>query len=180
MNREIQELIEKAVKSDVAAFEEIISLFESDLMELAVNIAGGDRSVADDLFQNGVIEAFKKIDRLDLKRNFSAWLWQTVKASYFFHLKNYNNKQQPEELEENTVENFTLFTIDERRKNLNKLLKKLSKTDQEIITLIDFIGLSLMEVAILLEISTYSAKIRIHKARDRLITMAVKHEELFI
>ena len=66
-----KKLIEQAVKGDVRSFEKLLESVEDKVFSFALSISGGNRAVAEDIYQEAIIKAFLNIDKFSFKSSFS-------------------------------------------------------------------------------------------------------------
>ncbi len=85
-NREKQ-LLEKAIEGDKKAFCDLVRMHQTKLRSFAVNIAGGNRSLADDILQEALVKAFLSITRYRINGRFTTWLWRIIKNEFINHLR---------------------------------------------------------------------------------------------
>lgn len=178
-------LAKKAVKGDVKAFEDLIKLEESKIFSFALSIAGGDRTAAEEIYQEALIKAFRSIHNFSFKSSFSTWLWKIIRNAYFDYLKaekrtsgiNIDDIAGYEPLLEDKKEMGLIR--DDRAALLRKLISCLPVSYSEVITLIDIQELDHDEVAVMLDIEKNLLKVRLHRARNKLKELIEENEEFF-
>jgi len=178
-------LAKKAVKGDVQAFEELIKLEENKIFSFALSITGGDRPVAEDIYQEALIKAFRNIGSFSFKSSFSTWLWKIIRNAYYDYLKAEKKSTgisiddivgyEPSFEDRKDME----LIKDDRAKLVRKLISCLPVSYSEVITLIDIQELDHDEVAAMLDIEKNLLKVRLHRARNRLKELIEENMEFF-
>jgi len=177
-------LVKKAAKGDVASFEKLIKLEENKIFSFALSIAGGDRSVAQDIYQDALIKAFRNIHKFSFKSAFSTWLWTIIRNAYYDHLKadkrssGINIDHSGFEPSFDDKKEMDLIK-DDRAKLLRKLISCLPVAYSEVITLVDIQELEHDEVALILGIEKNLLKVRLHRARNKLKELIEENMEFF-
>lgn len=180
-----RKLIENAVKGDVRSFEKLLESVEDKVFSFALSICGGNRSTAEDIYQEAVIKAYLNIGKFSFKSSFSTWLWKIIRNAYFDHLKSERKcgDLSIEDLEgfEPSIDEKQDMTLisDDRAAMLRKLISFLPLSYSEVITLVDLQEMDHDEVAQLLEIDKNLLKVRLHRARSRLEQLIENNMEYF-
>ena len=177
-------LAKKAAKGDVQAFEELIRLEENKIFSFALSIAGGDKSVAEDIYQEALIKDFRSIHNFSFKSSFSTWLWKIIKNAYYDYLKaerkssgiNIDHAGYEPSFEDKKEMGLIR---DDRARLLRKLISCLPVSYCEVITLIEIQELQHDEVAAMLEIDKNLLKVRLHRARNKLKELIEENLEFF-
>jgi len=181
-----KKLIEQAVKGDVKSFELLLKGVEDKIFSFAMSISGGNRTVAEDIYQESVIKAYLNIDKFSFKSSFSTWIWKIIRNAYFDHLKAERkcgdlSIEDMEGFEPSVNDRHDLEMMkDDRAMMLRKLISCLPVSYSEVITLIDLDELEHDEAAKLLDIDKNLLKVRLHRARARLHELIEKNMEFFI
>jgi RNA polymerase sigma-70 factor (ECF subfamily) len=177
-------LAKKAVKGDVKAFEDLIKLEESKIFSFALSIAGGDRTAAEEIYQEALIKAFRSIHNFSFKSSFSTWLWKIIRNAYYDYLKA-EKKMSGISIDDSgyepSLEDKKEMGLirDDRAALLRKLISCLPVSYSEVITLIDIQELDHDEVALMLDIEKNLLKVRLHRARNKLKELIEENEEFF-
>lgn len=180
-----KQLIQKAVSGDVSAFEQLVLRDEKKIFSFALSISGGNRTVAEDIYQDALIKAFLNIDKFSSRSSFSTWLWKIIRNAYFDHLKSTRkwgdvSIEDLEGFEPSQEDRSELEMIkDDRAAVLRKLISALPVSYSEVITLVDLQEMGTDEVAGLLDIDKNLLKVRLHRARAKLHEMIEKNMEFF-
>lgn len=180
-----QQLIQKAVSGDTGAFEQLILKDEKKIFSFALSISGGNRAVAEDVYQDALVKAYMNIDKFSGRSSFSTWLWKIIRNAYFDHIKSVKkwgdvSIEDLEGFEPSQEDRSEIEMIkDDRAAVLRKLISALPVSYSEVITLVDLQEMSTDDVALLLEIDKNLLKVRLHRARAKLHELIEKNMEFF-
>lgn len=176
-------LIRRAVAGDVDAFNELLKETGGKLFSFAMSICGGNRSVAEDIYQEALMKAFVNIRKFEGKSTFSTWIWTITKNSYIDFLtenKKFVALDNIEAFEPSPEIPAELELIrDDRARMLRKLISELPVPYSEVITLIDLQETGHSEAAELLGIDKNLLKVRLFRARAALEKMIKANIEFF-
>jgi RNA polymerase sigma-70 factor (ECF subfamily) len=170
------ELITRARQGDGAAWAELIGEYQEAVFRLAYLLTG-EADEAEDVAQEALIRAYYALDQFDQNRALRPWLlritantahnrrravgrYLTVLRRWFL--------ADPDALTTTVPDSATAHW---EAHTLWQAVRKLSKTDQEIIYLRYFLELSVEETADALEIPTGTVKSRLSRAMGRLRTV---------
>ncbi len=180
-----QELVKKAAKGDVAAFEELVRRHKQALYGYALGMTGGDHAAAADILQETLLKAFLNIARFRGDCAFITWLWRIARnefADYRTSPKTAENAPL-DAIPEHHLSNDRSFEEDlaatQRREALYTVLGMLSPEHREAIVLVDIQEMRYDEAAALIGISESALKSRLFRAREHLLEMAMAHKKLF-
>lgn len=183
LNSNEKTLVKLAVAGDVKAFNELIKLTKNKIFSFAMSICGGNRTTAEEIYQEGLVKAFVNIKRFEGKSSFPTWLWTIIKNSYIDYLNDANKLISIEDLEgfEPTCQISSELELirEDRAKMLRTLISKLPVPYCEVITLIDLQEMDHSEAAELLGIEKNLLKVRLHRARNALEKMIMTNIGLF-
>ena len=180
-----KELVERARRGEIAAFETLVRSHETKIFSFALNIAGGDHELAQDIMQDALIHAYRGISSFRGDCSFSSWLWRILKNDFLRYREHAAfSREEPDNRKGNAVDDHEpavelVIMRQERLLLLRRLVAQMSIEDQEVITLIEFQELSVDEVAALTAMSIEAVKSRLHRARGRLTELVKKNKNLF-
>lgn len=169
-------LIIQAQNGDNDAWTILVQRYQEPLFRLAY-LRLGDAAEAENITQEGFIQAYRSLDRFDSGRPFKPWLFQIVinltrnrqrsLGRYWAALQRWM-AQQP------TAETPSLSQqLDAER--LHSAVKRLKSDFQEIVYLRYFLDLSVAETAEALQIAPGTVKSRSARALQQLQTI-IEHE----
>jgi RNA polymerase sigma-70 factor (ECF subfamily) len=184
-------LIKKFNKGSLEAFEELVSRYESKIMNLALRFTRNQED-AEEVVQDVFTTLYRKLQGFEGKSAFSSWLYRIVVNASFMKLR--KRKQQTtlhlEDLvQERGVDKDLLLggtrhdsipSKRELREVLQGAIDKLPEQYRSVFILRDVDALSNEEVAEILDLSVPAVKSRLHRSRLMLRKrLARYYEELY-
>lgn len=184
-------LIKKFNKGSLEAFEELVSRYESKVMNLALRFTRNQED-AEEVVQDVFTTLYRKLQGFEGKSAFSSWLYRIVVNASFMKLR--KRKQQTtvhlEDLvQERGVDKDLLLggtrhdsipSHRELREVLQGAIDKLPEQYRSVFILRDIDALSNEEVAEILDLSVPAVKSRLHRSRLMLRKkLARYYEELY-
>ena len=168
-------LIKDFSKGSAAAFEELLSRYETKVFNLAMRYCRNQED-AEEVVQDVFTTLYKKLEGFQGKSAFSSWLYRIVVNAAFMKLRK-RRQQQTVYLEDVTgeqqVEPDSLFVVrsdtatlnNEVRDALSGAINRLPDQYRAVFVLRDIDGLSNEEVSELLDLSIPAVKSRLHRSR---------------
>ncbi len=173
-----RELIKQVKKGSQEAFEELVTKYETKVLNLAMRYTRNQED-AEEVLQDVFSTIHRKIHLFQGKSAFSSWMYRIVVNAAFMKLrKRRQDKSIPMEdlsptvrqqyldgdpIQTNFTDEFT-FTR-ELREILRGAIEKLPEQYRSVFVLRDVNGLSNQEVAEVLELSIPAVKSRLHRSR---------------
>ena len=168
-------LVRRAAAGDTGAFNELLKETGGKLFSFAVSICGGNRDVAEEIYQEALVKAFINIGKFEGKSSFSTWIWTIIKNSYVDFITENRKHVRLEDIEcfepSSDIPAELELIKEDRAKMLRKLISELPLPYCEVITLIDLQEMEHSEAAELLGIDKNLLKVRLHRARNALEKM---------
>ncbi len=170
-----EDLMRFFIKGDAKAFEEIYVRYEDYMINFFYRKLWNDRIKAEDFTHDLFTKIIDKPTYFDLNRSFKTWLFSIANNM----CKNEYKKQEirkptgydlPEGMDAKDQNKLQDTQVDQNnfKRELTKELNKLNDKHREVFMLRHFEGLSLNEIAEMLEISTGTVKSRLHHATKTL------------
>ncbi len=184
------ELVERLRAGDEEAFAEMMRAHGGRLLSTARRLMGNDAD-AQDAFQDGMISAFRSIDRFEGQSRLATWLHRIVVNAALMRLR--SARRRREESVEDLLPSYTagghlreyperwdapadaLLQREEVREAVRDAIEKLPDKYRIPLLLRDIEELGTDEVARTLEITPNAVKIRIHRARLALRALIHPH-----
>lgn len=168
------ELVERARLGDAVAFSELVAIHQHEVYTLALRLVG-NRTLAADVSQEALIRAWRAMPRFRGDAAFGTWLHRiTVNAAWTQrskakrHLSTdldaVEDRPDPVMLNDPALAGERL----EMRGRLSAAIAQLSETQRAVVVLKDVYGWSHAEISEALSISVTAAKVRLHRAHQRL------------
>ena len=166
--------MEAARRGDRDAFNELVRSTYRDIYALAYRLTG-NRDDAGDVVQDAYVRAYRAIRRFRGDSSFSTWMYRITSNCASTHLSR-RSRQHTEELNNDT------HIVDLRpeqdptlraeaaflRHHVDRAVRALPERLRQVVVLRDLHDLSHSEIAAELGITTSAAKVRLHRARQRL------------
>lgn len=167
------ELIRRLQQPDLDALGVLFERYRTRVYRTALAIVR-DPVVAEDILQDCFLKVYHNADRLDITRPLAPWLYRvTVNLSYTWLARGKHHrasldtvidrvispmKQAPDQLTEQT----------ELRKNVRKAIEALHIDQRVVVVLYYLNGLSLQDIANILDLPVGTVKSRLYYARENL------------
>ena len=176
--------MEAARRGDRNAFNDLVRSTYRDIYSLAYRLTG-NREDAGDVVQDAYVRAYRAIRRFRGDSSFSTWMYRITSNCASTHLSR-RTRQRTEELSSDAP------IVDLRpeqdpglraeaavlRHHIDRAIRSLPERLRQVVVLRDLHDLSHSEIAAELGITTSAAKVRLHRARQRLRTILNRTADL--
>ena len=168
------ELVRKSQLGDKAAFEQLVIRHQDLVFSLAYKLTG-NREMANDVAQEAFIRAWKAIEKFRGDSTFSTWIYRiTVNTAWTLRKKakkhntlNIDETYEPIVIDEKKDPELVAINSDLSSVLINAL-DKIPIEQRIIVELKNIEGRSHKEIADYLDISVTAAKVRLHRAHQKL------------
>ena len=176
-----EQLIKAYREGDTPAFTQLVERYHDDLIRFLYRLSG-NRTIAEEAFQETFLQIHRSADQFDVKRRFKPWLF-TIAANKARDLLRKSNRRRALDLSapiaggqgDGTRTYVDLMEIDvqqpqehldeeERSKQVQQAIDQLPYALREILLLAYFQRMSYAQVAQTLEIPLGTVKSRLHSA----------------
>ena len=162
-------IIDKILAGEQAVYAELVNKYKSYAFTIAQKILQ-NRPEAEEAAQDAFIKAYHHLAGFNRESKFSTWLYRIVFNTAISYKR--KNRQQFQSIETTVIEynqdaDGMLEKMD-KKKYLNQALAKLNEADRTALTLFYLEEFSLGEIAEITGMQANTAKVRIHRARQRL------------
>lgn len=167
-----EQLVERACDElpyRTRAYEELMRRHEKLMFSVCLRLLG-NRQDAEDITQDVMLKIFSKLHGFEGRSSFKTWLVRVTRNACKDWLKKRAISKHYSEALANEPQEHSTVEYEEDR--LIGLLKHLSPTDREVLTLRFVADLSLQEIAEMTELSLSATKMRLYRAIDRLQELA--------
>jgi len=164
-----QVIIEQLLAGDRGVYSVLVNKYKSYAFTIAQKILQ-NKPEAEEAAQDAFIKAYHHLAGFNSEAKFSTWLYRIVFNTAISYRR--KNRYQFQSIE-NTVIKYdqdadgNLEKVD-KKKYLNQAMLKLSEADRTALTLFYLDEFSLEEIAEITGMQANTAKVRIHRARQRL------------
>ena len=168
------ELVRKSQFGDKSAFEQLVIRHQELVFSLAYKLTG-NREMANDVAQEAFIRAWKAIEKFRGDSTFSTWIYRiTVNTAWTLRKKakkhntlNIDDTYEPIVIDEKKDPELVAINSDLSSVLINAL-DKIPIEQRIIVELKNIEGRSHKEIADYLDISVTAAKVRLHRAHQKL------------
>ena len=168
------ELVRRSQLGDKAAFEQLVIRHQDLVFSLAYKLTG-NREMANDVAQEAFIRAWKAIEKFRGDSTFSTWIYRiTVNTAWTLRKKakkhntlNIDDTYEPIVIDEKKDPELVAINSDLSSVLINAL-DKIPIEQRIIVELKNIEGRSHKEIADYLDISVTAAKVRLHRAHQKL------------
>jgi RNA polymerase sigma-70 factor (ECF subfamily) len=183
-----RELVRLAQQDDKEAFEILVKRHQGRVFAVASGILRNKEDV-EDIGQQVFVKAFFSLKRFDQRAAFSTWLYKITVNECWDVLR--KRKSRPLMFEaELSEEQARQYKASEdvhspggdasdrmaSRQRLNRLLEFVDERDRMMLILKEVQGFSVEEIAEMLEINGNTVKVRLFRARRRIVDLARRRE----
>jgi RNA polymerase sigma-70 factor, ECF subfamily len=171
-----ERLIERTLRGDLAAFEQLVERHRDVVFRTAARIVGHDD--AEDVTQDAFLRAFHRLDQFRGRSAFRTWLLQITQNAALNTLararrRPAENAPEPPEVPDRDPVRQPAKELErrERQQRLELKLGVLRPEYRSLLVLRDLEGLSYTEISEVLDMPLGSVKGRLHRARGELIEL---------
>jgi RNA polymerase sigma-70 factor (ECF subfamily) len=171
-----ERLIERTLRGDLSAFEQLVERHRGVVFRTAARIVGRDE--AEDVTQDAFLRAFHRLQQYRGTAAFRTWLLQITQNAAFDTLSRARRhpteaESQPPDVPDRDPVRQPAAALErrERQQRLEGKLGLLRPEYRSLLVLRDLEGFSYTEIAAVLEMPLGSVKGRLHRARDELIEL---------
>ena len=176
--------MEAARRGDRDAFNELVRSTYRDIYALAYRLTGNPDDAAD-VVQDAYVRAYRAIRRFRGDSSFSTWMYRITSNCASTHLSR-RSRQRTEELSDEAPiadlrpEQDPSLRAEAAilRHHIDRAIRALPDRLRQVVVLRDLHDLSHSEIADELGITTSAAKVRLHRARQRLRTVLQRTAEM--
>ena len=182
-----RELVRRAQQGDVSAYEELVHIHQHRVLAVVGGILRGSQDV-EDVAQQALAKAYFSIRRFDLRSAFGTWLYKIAVNECWDYLRKkkvrrlvYESDLSEEQVRkmESTPEHGYGGPVHhddagkrlEQRQLIERLLGELEEKDQVMLVMNEVEGFSVEEIGEVLGLNVNTVKVRLFRARGRLVEM---------
>lgn len=169
-------IIAKVKQGDMVAFNALIDEYKAMAFTLALKLMK-NREDAEEVAQDAFVKAYKNIGQFEGKSKFSTWLYTIVYNTALTRLR--KKQLDIQDIDSHSVESSSALSEsgmewrnlqrDERSSYIKQALEQLVEEDQVVISLFYLNENSLAEICEITNWELSNVKVRLHRARKRLL-----------
>jgi RNA polymerase sigma-70 factor (ECF subfamily) len=181
-----RELVRRAQREDKEAFEELVKRHQHRVFAVAGGILR-KREDVEDIAQQVFVKAYFSLKRFDQRAAFSTWLYKITVNECWDLLRKKKvrplvyeadlSEEQARQIEGSERKGADVPDVSERmaaREQVERLLEGLDERDRLMLMLKEVEGFSIEEVAEVLGLNANTVKVRLFRARRRIVSQAKK------
>jgi RNA polymerase sigma-70 factor (ECF subfamily) len=182
-----RELVRRAQSNDKEAYEELIKRHQQRVFAVAAGILRRHEDI-EDIAQQVFVKAYFSLKRFDGRAAFSTWLYRITLNECWDLLR--KKKVRPllyeSDLSEEQAQRVASSESDgagpdirqtlENRQRVERLLEDLEERDKVMLILKEVEGFSIEEIAEMLDLNANTVKVRLFRARGRVVRKAAERE----
>lgn len=178
-----QQIIDKVLKGDANAFAKLVDTYKDMVFSLAYKMTKS-REEAEEVSQDTFVKAYKNLDNFKGDSKFSTWLYRIGYHTGLDAIK--KNKKHNHSFEINDITLNQIQSVDtilqgierkERAKMIDDCLLQLPDDERSLIWMFYYEELSLKEIIEVTSFSEANLKVKLHRARKKLLTVVEKNVE---
>src|SRR5579863_4608390 len=183
-----RELVRRAQQDDQAAFEELVRRHQHRVFAVAGGVLRRREDV-EDIAQQVFVKAYFSIKRFDQRAAFSTWLYKITVNECWDLLRKKKvrplvyeadlSEEQARQVVTSEERGSTAPDISERlaaQQRVERLLEGLDERDRLMLVLKEVEGFSIEEIAEVLHLNSNTVKVRLFRARRRVVSQAKKRD----
>jgi RNA polymerase sigma-70 factor (ECF subfamily) len=180
-------LVRRAQAGDVGAYEELVRIHQHRVLAVVGGILRGSEDV-EDVAQQALAKAYFSIKRFDLRSAFGTWLYKIAVNECWDYLRKKKVRRLVYEADMSEEQVRKLESIPEhgyggashredtglrveQRQTIERLLGELEEKDQVMLVMKEVEGFSVEEIGEVLGLNVNTVKVRLFRARARLVEM---------
>lgn len=187
--RDDRDLVRRAQAEDKEAFEELVRRHQHRVFAVAGGILR-QREDIEDIAQQVFVKAYFSLKRFDQRAAFSTWLYKiTVNECWDLLRKKkvrplvYESDLSEEQARQYGAPERQVISPDvseklEAQQEIEKLLEAVDERDRMMLILKEVEGFAVEEIADILELNANTVKVRLFRARRRIVAQAQKAKEI--
>src|SRR5579871_4881048 len=186
-------LVRRAQNGDVSAYEELVRIHQHRVLAVVGGILRGSEDV-EDVAQQALAKAYFSIRRFDLRSAFGTWLYKIAVNECWDYLRKKKVRRLVYEADMSEEQVRKLESVPdhgyggaqhredtgrrvEQRQLVERLLSELEDKDQIMLVMKEVEGFSVEEIGEVLGLNVNTVKVRLFRARGRLVEMYRKRME---
>lgn len=175
--------IDKILQGDANAYAVLVDRYKGMVYTLALKMVKRNEE-AEEIAQDTFIKAFKNLSKFKGDSKFSTWLYKIAYRTCLDSLKKQTEKYQTSTIDEITANKIksTEGVLDgierkERAAIIKECMSNLPEDERTVLWLFYFEELSLKEIIEVTDLSESNVKVKLHRARKRLLTIVRQNVE---
>jgi len=167
-----KELVVLAIKGDMKAFEQLVSLYEKPIFRYILRFVTHKEN-AEDLVQETFIKIFRSLKSFDPEYKFKTWIFTVATNTVYDWLRKAKNNKElfiidDPDINFETIDDRFSYKLTEDKELIDNALKNIKPVYQSVIVLYYRDGLSYQEIAEVLKVPINTVKTYMYRAKEAL------------
>lgn len=161
-----EELVREVQEGNIFAFERIVKRYQLRLFSFVFHLVR-DNQAAQDVVQDSLVNLYKTVDRVDIRKKFSSYVFSIAKNTAFSYLRQQKKKVSLDDIAELAVDELLyekMFEM-EQSATMQKCLNQLDEKFRRVITLYYFDDLSYEEISKKLRVPVNTVRTHLSRAK---------------
>lgn len=177
-----RDIITKAARGDIRAFEEIYKKTSVYVYNIALRVANSVED-ADEITQDVFMKVYNNLGRFNFLSSFKTWIYR-ITVNTAINYKKASNKHAAERTNYDAASQVayteetqsSAVEKDDNQKKLSVLLNNLNPDQRACLVLREIEGLDYKEIASILKININTVRTRLKRARQKLLEVKEKRD----
>ena len=172
-----QPLINRTLNGDMGAFAELVDRYKYMVFTLAMRMVK-NKEEAEEIAQDSFLKAYQGLKRFKGDAKFSTWLYKIAYYRSLDYVRKSGRKIETTSIDEvyerhlGEEENVIMhFERSDQNKTIKDALRLLPGDDGILITLFYYEELSLQEISAVMDLTANNVKVKLFRARKRLMNL---------
>lgn len=172
-----QQYIDRVLKGDTNAYAFLVDSYKDMIYSMVLKMTNS-REDAEEISQDTFIKGFQNLDKFKGESKFSTWLYKIAYRTCLDTLKKNKNHRSNYDINEITLNHIKstdsiLKELEQkdRAMMMKQCLEKLPSEEKSILWMFYFDELSLKEIIEVTNLSEANLKVKLHRARKRLLSI---------
>lgn len=166
-----EKLVESVQKGDILAFEILVKKYQNRLVSFSYRIVR-DRDTAQETAQDALFKVYQSIDRVDISKKFSTYLFEVTKNTAISRLR--QEKQElpltAEIIDDEKGNHLEEIIKNQELSRVRQVVKSLPSHYKRVVSLYYFDDLSYEEISQKLKIPVNTVRTHLRRAKQNLKT----------
>ncbi|MBI3397155.1 RNA polymerase sigma factor [Candidatus Woesebacteria bacterium] len=170
LNETDEELVEEVQEGSILAFEVLVKRYQNKLFYFTLKIVG-DEAAAEEVVQDTFLNTYKSIDKIDVSRKFSSFIYSVAKNTSISYLRKIRRFERMGDLEHSLATNENIYNdviAKEEKNNVQKAIGNLNFKYKSVVKMYYLEDLSYRQIGEKLDLSLNTVKTRIKRGKEQL------------
>lgn len=178
-----QQYIDKVLKGDTNAYAFLVDSYKDMIYSMVLKMTN-NREEAEEISQDTFIKGFQNLDKFKGESKFSTWLYKIAYRTCLDAIKKnkkHNNTYEINDVTMNHIESVENILQGIERQDRARMMKEcldmMPSDERSLLWMFYFDELTLKEIIEVTNLSEANLKVKLHRARKRLLTVVKENVE---